>query len=157
MVEIQRRVPEARLLIAGTPRSSFSNLYPGLLQEMGIAEFVRFLGFVTESDLVNLYNLSRLLVMPSRYEGFGLPVLEAMACGCPVISSNTTSLCEVTGSAGIQLDPHDEKAWVEAITEVLSGEPLRKQLSAAGLERAGRFSWEAAAEATAAVYQRVMQ
>jgi len=157
LCEVQHKIPKVRLLVAGSTRSSFSESHQALLQQMGIEKLVYFLGAVSESELTALYNLSRGLVMPSLYEGFGLPVIEAMACGCPVLASNTTSLPEVVGDAGRMVDPYDENAWVEAIGELLENEPLRRQFTEAGIHRAGHFTWEAAAEATAAVYQQALQ
>ncbi|MGH9195500.1 MAG: glycosyltransferase family 4 protein, partial [Acidimicrobiia bacterium] len=95
-----------------------------------------------------LYNGADLLVFPSLYEGFGLPPLEAMACGTPVVTSNTTSLPEVVGDAGVMVDPRDEEAVCEAMRRVLTDGRLRELLVTKGLERAGTFSWKRTTEQT---------
>jgi alpha-1,3-rhamnosyl/mannosyltransferase len=112
----------------------------------------------TETDdemLAGLMSAATLFVLPSLAEGFGLPVLEAMACGCPVVASNTTSLPEVAGDAAVLVDPHNTDALAEALRAILQDEPLRRGLRAKGLVRAGQFSWERTARETLAVYRRV--
>ncbi len=101
-----------------------------------------FTGYVPEEDMVCLYNGAELMVYPSLYEGFGLPPLEAMACGTPVITSNTSSLPEVVGDAAILIDPNDTRRISEAILKVLENRKLRNELAGKGLKRAGMFSWE---------------
>jgi glycosyltransferase involved in cell wall biosynthesis len=107
---------------------------------------IRVLGYVDQSDLVLLYNAAELFVYPSLYEGFGLPVLEAMQCGCPVACSNTSSLPEVGGSAAMYFDPKDVRGMTEKLGEILQDNNLRKRLSEAGIERAKNFTWEKTAE-----------
>ncbi|HID87276.1 MAG TPA: glycosyltransferase family 1 protein, partial [Anaerolineae bacterium] len=97
-----------------------------------------------------------LFVFPSLYEGFGLPPLEAMACGTPVITSNASSLPEVVGEAGIMVEPRDVRALAEAMERALTDTSLRAGMKAKGLEQAGRFTWEKAAQATMAVYRDVV-
>lgn len=109
----------------------------------------------TDNQLLLLYNAAALLVLPSRYEGFGLPVLEAMACGTPVLASNTSSLPEVVGDAGLLLPPDDIAAWADTLGELSEDRIKREALIAAGLRQAARFSWRRAAEETLRVYQRV--
>jgi glycosyltransferase involved in cell wall biosynthesis len=111
-----------------------------------------FTGYVTDEDLASLYSGSTAFVFPSLYEGFGLPPLEAMACGAPVITSNTTSLPEVVGDAGIMVDPQDEEALAQAMLDVMNDECLRRTLISKGLERAKEFSWQKCAAETAKVY-----
>ncbi|HIE39142.1 MAG TPA: glycosyltransferase family 1 protein [Anaerolineales bacterium] len=106
---------------------------------------VRILGFVDEADLPALYREAALFVFPSFYEGFGLPVLEAMACGVPVVCSNASSLPEVAGAAALLVDPHDEEGLTEAMERALADEGLREEMVARGLEQAARFTWERAA------------
>ena len=118
---------------------------------------VRFLGPVPEADLPALYAGAAVFVFPSLYEGFGLPVLEAMACGTPVITSNTSSLPEVVGEAGILIDPRDVRALAEAVERVLADERLRAELRAKGVERARQFTWEKTARETLAVYRSVRE
>jgi len=114
---------------------------------------ISFLEGVSDEDLCLLYNAAELFVFPSFYEGFGLPPLEAMACGTPVIASNRASLPEVIGDAGILVDPDDVEGMASAMLRVLNDERLQKELSEKGMERAKLFSWEKAAEETVAVYE----
>jgi glycosyltransferase involved in cell wall biosynthesis len=97
---------------------------------------------VDDADLPALYNGATAFIYPSLYEGFGLPVLEAMSCGTPVITSNTTSLPEVAGDAGILVNPHNIEEIALAIKEILSDEQLRDNLRMKGLQRAQNFTWE---------------
>ena len=108
----------------------------------------------SDDQLLLLYNAASLLVLPSRYEGFGLTAIEAMACGTPVLASNSSSLPEVVGEAGILLPPDDPDAWAAALREVTEHRARREALIAAGLVRAATFSWARAAEQTLAVYRR---
>jgi alpha-1,3-rhamnosyl/mannosyltransferase len=112
-------------------------------------------GYVADEMLPVLYSGATLLVYPSLYEGFGLPPLEAMACGTPVIVSDRSSLPEVVGDAGLKVDALDEEALTEAMLRVIEEDELRAQLSRSGLERAATFSWQKCAQETAAVYRRV--
>jgi len=123
-------------------------------QRLGLQDTVRFLGHVPLDDLVKLYNAASLFVYPSLYEGFGIPVLEAMACGCPVITSNTSSLPEVAGDAAILIDPTDTQQLADAIQRVLEDRPLADSLNEKGLANARRFSWERCAQETLAVYRQ---
>jgi glycosyltransferase involved in cell wall biosynthesis len=112
-----------------------------------------FTDYVPDADLPALYACADALAYPSLYEGFGLPPLEAMACGCPVIVSSTSSLPEVVGDAGLLLPPSDEPAWTNTIINILSDVGLRDDLRARGLRQAARFSWAETARKTRAVYE----
>ena len=112
------------------------------------------LGTVTDTQLVTLYRDAVALVYPSRYEGFGLPVLEAMACGTPVVASRAASIPEVLGDAGVLLDPDDGPGWTAAITRMTEDESMREQMRAAGLARAREFTWARTARVTLDVYRR---
>lgn len=101
-----------------------------------------FTGYVKDEDLSIIYSNASFFIYPSLYEGFGLPVLEAMQCGCPVITSNVTSLPEVVGDCGIQIDPNNNKELVLAYEKMYFDENFRKECSLKGLERAKIFSWE---------------
>jgi alpha-1,3-rhamnosyl/mannosyltransferase len=111
---------------------------------------------IPQNDLVALYSMALCLVFPSLYEGFGLPVLEAMACGCPVITSSTTSLPEVGGDAVVYVNPVEPASLRAALEKMVCDENLRKALKERGLSRAGEFSWEKTAAMTLAVYREVM-
>ena len=117
---------------------------------------VRRLGFVPESDLVAIYNLATIYCQPSYAEGFGLPVLEAMACGAPVICSRSHSLPEIAGDAAIFFDPYSAADLINKINSVLSDKNLQQKLSAGGIEQAAKFTWTKTARETLQVYQEVM-
>ncbi len=123
---------------------------------LGLADDVVFPPWLDAADLEGLYALATAVVFPSRYEGFGLPVLEAMARGVPVVTSDRSSLPEVAGDAALLVDPDDDEAIAAALRRVLDDAGLRAQLSAAGRARAATFSWERTAELTAASYERAL-
>jgi glycosyltransferase involved in cell wall biosynthesis len=110
-------------------------------------------GYVADDDLPTLYGGADALGYPSRYEGFGLPPLEAMACGCPVLVSRSSSLPEVVGDAGILLSPDDSGAWAGALGKLLSAPTVLARWRERGPERAALFSWEKAARETLEVYK----
>ena len=114
---------------------------------------VRRIGYVDEKDLPALYSAAAVFVYPSLYEGFGLPVLEAMSCGVPVITSNTSSMPEISGDAALLFDPTDVRQLTTLLLEVMGNENLRKALSRKGTDRAGQFSWEKTARATLKIYE----
>ena len=146
------QIPNTKLVIAGP----WDERYPEaqqLARELNLQEQIVFAGAVEENDLPALYTGADLFVFPSRYEGFGLPVLEAMACGTPVICSNTSSLPEVAGEAALLVDLHQPHALAQAIVRVLQDQALRQSLQEQGLEQAARFSWEHTAEKTLAAYE----
>ena len=116
-----------------------------LARELHLEDRVTFTGFVPDADLLLLYNAATLLVLPSRGEGFGLPVVEAMACGIPVAASACNSLPEVLGGAGLLFDPDDDQAIAASILRLLREPGLRAELAARGIERARSYSWEAGA------------
>jgi glycosyltransferase involved in cell wall biosynthesis len=118
---------------------------------------IRLTGYVPREDLESLYRKALCLIFPSLYEGFGFPILEAMACGTPVITSNTSSMPEVAGNAALLVDPHDVSALVAAMNKIVKNEDLRKDLSAMGVERARHFSWGRCAEETLKVFEKVMK
>ncbi|GAB4407082.1 MAG: glycosyltransferase family 1 protein [Anaerolineales bacterium] len=122
---------------------------------LGLEHRVRFLGDVPEADLPALYSGAALFAFPSRYEGFGLPVLEAMACGAPVVSSDAASLPEVVGDAGPLLPPTDVEAWAETLARLLGDAEMLAAMRGRSLARAAAFSWERAARDTMAVYREV--
>lgn len=144
------------LVIAGKKESKKRSIY-GKAQGMGLGDRVRFIGEVPENELPALYSAASLFVFPSFYEGFGLPPLESMACGTPVVTSNATSLPEVVGEAALKVDPGDPGELSTAMERVLSSGDLRAELSERGIERAARFSWEEAAKKTLQVYNEVLK
>jgi glycosyltransferase involved in cell wall biosynthesis len=128
-----------------------------LLREYGEDPNVKRLGFVSEEDLVLIYNLASVYCQPSFYEGFGLPVLEAMACGLPVVTSQKASLAEISGRAAIFIDPYDIKDIANGLTVALEDESLREDLIQKGFKQAQKYSWEKTAHETYQVYQKVVQ
>ena len=121
---------------------------------LAIVDDVVFVDYVPENDLASYYTSAELLAYPSYYEGFGLPPLEAMCSGCPVVTSNTSSLPEVVGEAGIMVSPTDTGGWVEAMRRVLIDRELRNRMIAKGLEQAKKFSWDRTAQQTLEVYRK---
>ena len=125
------------------------------ISEEGLGDRVRLTGLVPDEDLPGLYSLAVALLFPSLYEGFGLPALEAMACGCPVAVAQASSLPEVVGRAGIYFDPHSEEEMAQAMARLLAEEGLRENLCALGLAQAAGFSWERTAALVVAAYREV--
>ncbi len=128
-------------------------------QEMrtaGLADRVFMTGYVDDETLACLYSGARALIYPSLYEGFGLPVLEAMACGCPVICSHAASLPEAAGDAGLLIDPHDPEDLARAMDRISHDPDLRQTMAKKGLEWAGRFSWRKTARETLSVFDDLM-
>lgn len=144
-----------RLVIVGQALWLHSDVYQTSV-ENNLQDRVVFTGYVPEPDLVLLYNAATLFVYPSLYEGFGLPVLESMACGTPVITSNCSSLPEVAGQAAILIDPTKTTEISEAMASVIADPDLAQSLSEQGLERAQIFSWQQTARQTRDVYAKVV-
>jgi glycosyltransferase involved in cell wall biosynthesis len=144
------------LVVAGQRAWRYEGEAP-LARRLGLAESVRFLGHVPQADLPALYSAADLFVFPSLYEGFGLPALEALACGTPVVASNVSALPEVVGDAALQVSPLDVEALADAMDRLLRDDRLRADLRERGLQRAAQFSWEKAARQTAEVYRRVVE
>jgi len=147
-------VSECPLVIAGQPAWGYEGDF-ALVRRLGLEEHVRFLGYVPDAEMPALYSGAALLAFPSLYEGFGLPVLEAMACGTPVVTSNGSALAEVSGGAALLVDPRDVEALAEAMGRVLSDASLCAELRERGLERARHFSWQRTARETLWVYEVV--
>ena len=127
----------------------------GRIQTAGLAGQIRLLGRVTEADLPSWYAACTTFCYPSLYEGFGLPVLEAMACGAAVVTSNVTSLPEVVGEAGLMVEPTDTAALSAALQRMLDDAALRQHLSEQAMRQAATFTWRRVAEQTLRVYEAV--
>lgn len=149
----QRASRTPRLVMAGGKGWLYQESLD-LVGQLGLTEETLLFGPAAPEELLWLYNRAELLVLPSVYEGFGLPVVEAMACGTPVVVSRTSSLPEVAGDAGLLVDPADSEALAEAICRVLDDQALREKMRQAGLQQAGRFSWESTARETLDVYHK---
>ncbi len=148
-----QRIPH-KLVIAGAKGWLYEEIF-ATVERLGLAERVIFPGFVAEEDLPALYNLADLLAFPSLYEGFGLPPLEAMACGTPVVTSNSSSLPEIVGGVGIMVEATDTEGLVEAMRRALQDGELRRSMIEKGLEQAKKFSWRKAAEKLLGAYRRM--
>jgi glycosyltransferase involved in cell wall biosynthesis len=146
-----------RLVLAGVNLGRDSEFFPNpqrIAREVGLPDdAIHFTGWVDEVDKPALYSGATVFLSPSLYEGFGLPPLEAMACGVPVISSNASSLPEIVGDAGITIDPNDVDAWAEAIRTVLRDPLRRATMQLQSIHQARKFSWRQSAEETLAVYE----
>lgn len=148
-----------KLVLAGAPPEQESSFFPDprvTAERLGIRNRVILPGLVAEADKPALYSAAELFCYPSVYEGFGLPPLEAMACGTPVIASRAASLPEVVGEGGVLVEPNDRAAWTRAMQELLNDAERPAELRRAGLAQAQLFSWERAARETLAVYRSVV-
>lgn len=139
-------------ILTGVERSGHQGVLKAA-EDLDLAGQVRLLGYVEKGDMPLLYRGASLLVFPSLFEGFGLPLLEAMASDCPVVCSNATSIPEVVGDAALLFDPHDPKAIADAMHRILTDEELRRRLIHTGRERCRQFSWERTARETLKVLE----
>ena len=154
LYKLKKQGIKHKLVITGKKGWKYKSIFE-TIDKLNLQKDVIFTGYVPDEDLPALYNAADLFVYPSLYEGFGLPPLEAMACGTPVITSNTSSLPEVVGDAGIMVNPYDVDELANKIYEVLTNDGLREELSKKGLERAKLFSWKKCAEEHLKVYEEV--
>jgi glycosyltransferase involved in cell wall biosynthesis len=146
---------EVDLVIAGS-RGWLEDETYRTMRDSGIQEHLHFTGFVDEDDLPALYRGAICLAFPSLYEGFGLPVLEAMASGIPVVTSNVSSLPEVAGNAALMVNPYDVEELTDALWRVIHDEDLRALLITRGLERAKQFTWEKSARQLLQIYKDLL-
>ncbi len=144
------------LVFVGPPDERFPDEARQEAERAGLGQRVHFLDWVPEEDLPALYTLADVVAVPSLVEGFGLPALEAMAAGAPVLAANTTSLPEVVGEAGVLVDPYDVECIADGLSRLLRDPALREQLSQAGLARAATFCWEESARKMARVYEEIL-
>jgi glycosyltransferase involved in cell wall biosynthesis len=153
--QAQRKCPDLELVLVGQLGWKYTSLLKAI-KDLNLGHAIRLLGYVPDEDLPALYNLARLLAFPSLYEGFGLPVVEAMACGTPVLTSNGSSLAEIAAGASCLIDPYDEHAIAEGLLRLSTDDNYHANLRATGLVRAAQFSWQRAAEETLRVYDTVV-
>lgn len=148
-----------RLVLVGDYKDDpFLSAYPSLqeqIAQLGLRDSVMFTGFVTDEDLVHLYNSAIALVLPSFDEGFGLPAIEAMSCGTPVAASDCGSLPEVLGEAGTYFNPHSARDIASVVGELLNDEGRRQRVRSLGIERSRQFRWERAAEETLSIFREL--
>jgi glycosyltransferase involved in cell wall biosynthesis len=152
----RRGLEHLKLVLIGDEISKYAALRRAVHSHQ-LHKYVRFLGYVPEETLAVMYRLAGVFVFPSLYEGFGLPPLEAMASGTPVVTSNVSSLPEVAGDAAVLVDPYRPEAIADGIERVLCDESLRRELRAKGLARARQFSWEASVRRVREIYEEAMQ
>jgi glycosyltransferase involved in cell wall biosynthesis len=146
---------DLRLVLIGDDVSRYSSLRR-TVEEAGVRPDVRFFGFVPHRTLAALYRMASVFAFPSLYEGFGLPPLEAMACGTPVLTTRLSSLPEVVGDGALLVDPYDEDAIAGGLARLIDDEDLRQSLAAKGLARAATFSWERSVRAIHGGYMRAL-
>jgi glycosyltransferase involved in cell wall biosynthesis len=164
VIEAYSRLPETlkreyQLVIAGRYQHLGHPLYPDpreTVRRLGLERSVIFTGQIREQDKAPLYSAATVYAFPSLYEGFGMTVLEAMACGTPVVTSNVSALPEVVGDAGSLVDPYSSEAIGQALAELLESQERRADLARRGLERARRFTWPQVADQTVRVYKQIV-
>ncbi len=154
--DLIKELPEIKIIKAGRPgivssQSSFRNE----VRRLGLDNNVVLTGAIPDEELRTLYNIADAFVFPSLCEGFGLPPLEAMACGCPVIASDRASIPEVVGDAGILLDPEDLSVWSDTLSRLLNDPVMRETMKKKSIQQAAKFSWDNCAMSTQEFYQQI--
>jgi glycosyltransferase involved in cell wall biosynthesis len=157
-LKLRKKFSDLKLVLVGRDDYFYLRLKEFAQKESSLKDFeaIIFPGYVPDEDLQTLFKHAALYVFPSKYEGFGLPPLEAMSYGCPVVSSNATCLPEIMENAAIYFNPHDEKKIISVIQEILSDQFLRSELVKKGYEQIKKYNWENAAHQTVTVYQGVL-
>lgn len=153
-MKMSRSHPDVHLLIVGQEGWGYEKVF-NLMNSASLEGKVHVLGYLSNKSLIKLYNLCIGLVFPSFYEGFGIPPLEAMKCGCPVIASNISSIPEVVGDSAILVNPEDSKEIAKAMSKMIKKEGLREELSKKGIEQAKKFSWENSAKKLSEIFNRI--
>lgn len=149
---VRSHFPDFDLCLVGMKSPAYAEI-SSLVEELKLESHVIFTGRVPDHELVNLYHRAEMLVFPSHYEGFGLPVLEAMACGCPVVASDRYSVPEVAGDAALLIDPRNTEQIADAIMLVIQSAQIKSELIDRGLRRSMQFTWQRTAHSTHDVYQ----
>jgi glycosyltransferase involved in cell wall biosynthesis len=147
---------DGELVLTGIARQSHGELL-GEIDRSGLSAVVRILGYLPVEDLPGLYNLAKMMIFPSLFEGFGIPLVEAMACGCPVVCSRATCLPEIVDGAGLMFDPASPEDMAEKIWSVWSNDARREELRRLGLERAKIFDWRETARMTIRLYEKAAE
>lgn len=150
---VKKKISDIVLVIVG---SGWNNpLVQKLINELGLQDHVKMLGWIPKEDLVALYNGAEVLLFPSLHENFGLPIVEAMACGCPVVTSNAYAIPEIVGDAAILCNPYDYNCFANAILNILFDTQTYKEVVKKGLERAKLFCWDVHIDKVASIYNRI--
>jgi glycosyltransferase involved in cell wall biosynthesis len=152
---IASRYPDLRIMIVGGKGWEAGNTMQKIAGSP-VRERIIYKGFVSNQELVRLYQHALCVAYPSLYEGFGIPILEAMQMACPVITSNIGAMKEVSGEAALHVDPYSTESIAEGMVAIIENETLRKQLVRAGLERVKTFTWQQCAEDTMNVYKKLL-
>lgn len=152
--KVSKRFPDYHLLVVGKKGWQYGPIYE-LVKAGYLNKKVHFLNYLSTKSLVNLYNLAHALVFPSFYEGFGMPPLEAMQCGCPVIASHTSSMPEVAGDSALLINPESPDQIADAMIKLIKDPGLHAQLKAGGTKRAGKFSWEKSARELLKIFKKI--
>ncbi|MCC6805145.1 MAG: glycosyltransferase family 4 protein, partial [Anaerolineae bacterium] len=155
LAALRARSYDVDLVIAGG-RGWLEDPIYAAIRDAGMSDHVHFIGFAADDDLPALYSAALITALPSLYEGFGIPVLESMACGTPVVTSNVSSLPEVAGDAALTVDPTDLDAIIAALQQLIDDDELRANLAARGIERAREFTWERAAAQLRQIYSQML-
>lgn len=153
---IVRKKTSVKLIIAGFKRFKYAKDLE-LIDRLQLQNDIIILGFVPDDDLPYLYNLAQCFVFPSLYEGFGIPVLEAQACGCPVVSTKTGATPEVSGGAAILVNPYSHREIAQAIYDILTEEDLKENLVKAGIENVKKYTWLKTSEKTLQLFEKISQ
>jgi alpha-1,3-rhamnosyl/mannosyltransferase len=154
--KLLKRHPDVTLVLTGA-RGSTEVRVAAEIRSLGIQNRVRRLGYVPSADLDALYHEAVGLTFPSRFEGFGAPVLEAMSRNCPVIAADATALPEVVGDAGLLVSPDNPDEWCDAMADILEDEEMRSRLSKLGTERAAGFTWNRSADVLEDAYRYALE
>jgi len=149
----QEKINDLSLVLVGAKGWDFDSIFEEIAASPKIRDRIIVTGYVADEDLAPLYSAAMMFVYPSFYEGFGLPPLEAMQCGIPVITSNTSSLPEVVGEAGVMVDPQDADELCQAMLNIYNSAEIRKEMSLDSLEQAKKFSWKRCADETIETYK----
>jgi len=147
---------QEKLVIVGAKGWKFNPIFEKV-QQLQLENDIIFMGYIADEDLPAIYSGATVFTFPSLYEGFGIPLLEAMQCEVPVVAANTSCIPEVVGDAAILADPYDIEKWAESIYQIISDHSLKEELIAKGLEQASKFSWEKVAKETLAVYEKALK
>jgi glycosyltransferase involved in cell wall biosynthesis len=152
----QEHIKDLSLVLVGTKGWDYNKIFEEISNNNSLQDRIIVTGYVADEDLAALYSGAMAFVYPSFYEGFGLPPLEAMQCGIPVITSNTSSLPEVVGDAGIMVSPTDTDALCQSMLEIYNNPSLRKTMSLRSIERSKQFSWEKCTQETINAYKTAL-